>query len=142
MSSPPPSPLRTSSLLGALRFSLLVGAVYDLVLAVVLLVRPSFASGLLGVPLPSPEFYLWLIAVLLVMLSLFYLLAAYDPMAYAGNVLVAILARGAAGAVLAWAALRQPELAGLFVLAGVDLLFAAVHAVCWFPIRRSRAQLW
>ncbi len=137
--SPPSS--RASNCLSVLRISLRIGALYDLVFAALLLLAPDVPARLLSVPRPSEDFYLWLIAVMSVMLGMVYLLAAYDPMAYAGNVLVAIGARGALAAALTAAALRGSGLDGLYLLAAVDLSFAAVHGVCWWLIRNLRAQL-
>ena len=125
-----------------LRLSLAVGGLYDAVLAVLLALAPELPLGLLALPPPGEGFYLGLLAVLLAMATALYLLAAYDPMAYAGNVLVAIAGRAAAGAVMITAALGRGDLEGLYLLAAVDLAFAAVHAASWWPIRRLRAQLW
>lgn len=126
---------RRGLLLRLLRLSLLVGALYDLALAAHLVLAPEVAERLLRVPRPGEDFYLWLLAVLLAMLAAFYLLAAFDPISYRGNVMVAIAGRGAAGLVLALAA-RKAGLAGLYVLAAGDLAFAAAHGLLWWPIRR------
>ena len=132
---------RIAIYLRVLRVSLAVGGVYDLVLAALMALAPKLTFGLLGLPLPSEPFYLGLLVVLVAMVAGLYLLAAYDPMAYAGNVLVAIGGRLAAGVVMAVAATGREDLAGLYVLAAVDLLFGAVHAICWWPSRHLRAQL-
>ena len=132
---------RAGTFLKIQRVSLVVGAFYDGILVAVLLLVPELMPRWFGLPLPNEEFYLWILAVLLAMVTALYLLAAYDPMAYAGNVLVAIAGRGAAGAALALAAASGEDLAGLYALSAVDLLFAAVHAVCWRATRGLRSQL-
>lgn len=124
-----------------LRVSLAVGGIYDLVLGGLLLVVPGFAARLLHLPRPNEDFYLWLIAILVLMAAGVYLLAAYDPMAYAGNVLLSIAARAVAGAALVYAAVGRPDLGGLYLLGAADLSFAAVHAASWWPLRHLRAQL-
>ncbi len=59
-----------------LKGSLAVGAAYDAVLAILLGFFPQFFADLLQVPLPEEAFYLHTLAVVVGMLSLFYLLAA------------------------------------------------------------------
>ena len=95
----------------------------------------------MGIPRPGEDFYLWLLAILVFMAAGVYLLAAYDPMAYAGNVLLSIAARTVAGATLVYAASGPGDLRGLYLLGAVDLVFAAVHAASWWPLRNLRAQL-
>ncbi len=132
---------RYSVYLRILRLSLAIGGLYDLLLAALLALVPGPTFSLLGLPLPNEPFYLGLLVVLVSMAAALYLLAAYDPMAYAGNVLVAIAGRFTAGAVMITAALGRDDLRGLYLLGAVDLLFAAVHAASWRPTRRLRAQL-
>ncbi|RMH22669.1 MAG: hypothetical protein D6696_02685 [Acidobacteria bacterium] len=121
-------------LLRLLRWSLVAGALYDLVLAALLLLAPELPARLLAVPPPGEAFYLQLLAVLLAMIGVTYLLAAYDPVSYRGLIVLAIAGRSAAALALASAA-GQPGLAGLNLLAAADFAFAAVHAACWLPIR-------
>ena len=130
-----------STYLWVLRVSLTVGGIYDLVLAALLALVPELTLGLLALPLPQEPFYLWLLVVLVSMVAALYLLAAYDPMGYAGNILVAIGGRFAAGVVMFAVAAGRSDLSGLYVLAAADLAFAVVHAVCWWPCRHLRAQL-
>ncbi len=132
---------RYSFYLPLLRISLAVGGVYDLVLAALLALAPELTFGLLALPLPGEPFYLGLLVVLVAMVAALYLLAAYDPMAYAGNVLVAIGGRFSAGVMMAGMAAGRDDLDGLYVLAAVDLAFAVVHAVGWQQCRHLRAQL-
>ncbi|MEM6453701.1 MAG: hypothetical protein AAF772_01265 [Acidobacteriota bacterium] len=120
-----------------LRASLIAGALYDVVFAVIMLTAPELPARLLQLPLPGPSFYLHLIAVLLTMLAAVYLMAAYDPIAYRGIVRVAIVGRFAGGVVLGLAAYRgQPALAGLWVVAIADFAFAFTHALFFAPLRR------
>ncbi|MEM6794520.1 MAG: hypothetical protein AAF725_11105 [Acidobacteriota bacterium] len=119
-----------------LRISLVAGALYDLVFALLMVTAPDLPEKLLGLPQPGEAFYLWLMAVLLTMLAGFYLFAAYDPRAYSGNILIAIVGRGAGFLALGFAGLRDPALSGLLPLALADLLFAASHALFWSRVRR------
>ncbi|HEV7667011.1 MAG TPA: hypothetical protein VGS22_00680 [Thermoanaerobaculia bacterium] len=120
-------------LLGA---SLVLGALYDAAFAVVMVVAPELPRRILRLPLPGADFYLWLIAVLLLMLAALYLTAAHDLRRYTGIILVAIAGRLLGAAVLALAAQRDPQLAGLWPLAAADFAFGAVHAVSWVAIRK------
>lgn len=134
MPSPSP-PLRRFVLLRLLRWGLLVGALYDLGFAVLMVAAPGIPAKVFHLPLPGEPFYLWLCAVLLAGLALMYLLAAHDPHRYSGNIAVAILARGLGFVALGWAAYGRPELAGLWTVALADLGFAAVHAASYLPLR-------
>lgn len=127
--------LRRFWLLRVLRWSLLMGALYDLGFAVLMVAAPELPAAWLRLPLPGPAFYLWLCAVLLAMLALLYLLAAHDPHRYSGNIAVAIFGRGLGFLALGWAAHGRPELAGLWLLAFADLAFAVVHAASYLPLR-------
>ena len=124
-----------SIFLRLLRWSLTAGAVYDLVFAALLLAAPELPERLLGIPGPGQPVYLWLLAVLLGMLAAFYGLAAFDPVSYKGNILVAIAGRAAAAVVLAAFALDDPALRGLHAVAAADAAFAAVHAGLFWKVR-------
>ena len=121
-----------------LRGSLVLGALYDLAFAVLMVAAPGVPARLLDLPLPPPEavFYLWVMATLLTMLGALYLLAARDTRRYSGIVAVAIGGRLLGGLVLAVAALRGPDLLdGLWPLAAADTAFGIAHAAFWWPIR-------
>ena len=124
--------------LALLRASLVAGALYDLGFAVLLTVEPVWAARTLQLPLPPlPEgaFYLWIVAVLLLMLAALYLLAARDTRRYSGIVAVAIGGRLLGGLVLLAAALRASGVPGLLPMAAGDLFFGIAHAALWLPIR-------
>lgn len=127
-------PLR-SRLLGWLQASLVIGAVYDLFFAGLMVLAPELPQRLLSLSPPEPRYFLWLIAVFLTMLAAFYLFAAYDPVAYEGNILVAIAGRGLGALAMGLAAWQDPSLWGLYVLAGGDLVFALAHAAFYLPVR-------
>src|SRR5215468_487431 len=62
-----------------LRASLVIGAVYDLSFAALMLAAPELPARILHLPLPplpSGAFYLWVMAVLLTMVAVLYLFAA------------------------------------------------------------------
>lgn len=126
---------RYSLYLRLLRWSLSIGAIYDLLLAGTMAFAPALLAGILKVPTPDEPFYLWLIAVILVMLAAFYALGAYDPHSYRGNILVAIFGRILAGGVLIFAGWTG-ELPGLYLAAAGDLVFGVAHAVFYWPVRR------
>lgn len=125
-------------LLGLLRGSLVLGALYDLGFALLMVAAPGVPARLLGLPLPPlPEgaFYLWVLAVLLTMLAALYLLAARDTRRYSGIVVIAIGGRLLGGLALGIAALRGPGLEGLYPLAVADTAFGLAHAAFWWPLR-------
>ena len=128
---------RRFRLLAWLRGSLVAGAVYDLVFALLMVAAPGVPARILDLPLPPPEtmFYLWVMAVLLSMLAALYLLAARDTRRYSGIVAVAIGGRLLGGLALGIAAWRGSGLEGLYPLAATDAAFGLAHAAFWWPIR-------
>jgi hypothetical protein len=124
--------------LALLRGSLVLGALYDLSFAVLMVAAPELPARWLGLPLPPlprGAFWLWVMAVLLAMLACMYYLAARDTRRYSGLVVIAIGGRIAGGLAMALAALRGPDLAGLWPLAFADLGFGLAHALFWWPLR-------
>lgn len=113
-----------------LRVSLVLGALYDLGFAALMVAAPQVPARVFSLPLPE-HFYLWLTAVLLSMLAVLYLVAAEDPRRYSAVVVVASVGRCAGAVALGVAALRRPELGGLWPLAAADLAFGVVHGLLW-----------
>lgn len=118
-----------------LRISLVAGAVYDLGFAVCMVWVPGLPATQLGLPLPGESFYLWIMAVFLTMLAVLYLSAAHDPRRYSAIIVVAIAGRFLGATAFTLAALRSPDLTGLYPLAAADALFGLLHAVFWWPLR-------
>lgn len=117
-----------------LRLSLVLGALYELALAAVLLAAPALMETSLGLPVPAERFFLRLLAVLLTMAGALFLFAARDPRRLSAVILVAIFGRLASAAALAGSALGNPELGSLFALAAVELAFGVLHAIFWLPV--------
>jgi hypothetical protein len=115
--------------------SLVLGALYDAAFAVLMVAAPRLPARLLRLPLPplpAGAFYLWVLALLLLMLATLYLLAARDPRRYAGVVAVAAVGRILGGLTffaLAWRG--GPGLGGLYPLAAADLALGVSHAAGW-----------
>jgi hypothetical protein len=129
---------RRFHLLSLLKGSLVAGAVYDLGFALLMVAAPRVPAGMFHLPLPPlPEgaFYLWILATLLAMLAGLYLAAAHDPRRYSAIIAVAIAGRLVGALAFAIAALRGPDLGGLWPLAAADFAFGACHAAAWLPIR-------
>ncbi len=104
-----------------------------------MLAAPRVPARLLALPLPplpAGAFYLWVMAVLLLMLAALYLVAAREPARHPAIVAVAAAGRIAGGIALLAAAWRGPDLAGLYPLAAADLAFGIAHAAAWGPRRR------
>ncbi len=117
-----------------LRTSLVCGALYDAAFAVLMVAAPRLPARLLRLPLPPlPDgaFYLWTLAVLLLMLAAVYLLAARDPAQLQGVVAVAAAGRILGGLGFIALALRRPGLGGLYPLAAADLGLGIAHAALW-----------
>ena len=121
-------------LLRLLRASLVLGALYDLVFAVLMVTAPGVLADLFALPLPGAAFYLWLLALLLTMLAALYLIAARDPRRYSGIIGVAVVGRFAGAVVFALAATREPAWAGLWSAAAADAVFGLAHALLWRSI--------
>lgn len=119
----------------ALEGSLALGGAFNLVLGALLLLAPVTALGILNLPRPAPAFYLQLVAALAALLGCYYLLAASDVRRYSGVIALAIAGRLAVALVLALAAASHAAARGLWILAGVELAFAATHAGSWWSIR-------
>ena len=134
--SPPSSilPSRHSQFLGLLRWSLLIGAVYDVVFAMIMVLAPELPARMLDLPMPGSPFYLWVMAVLLAMLAAVYALTAWDPICYRGAIVVAIVGRSLGAFALGAGAITL-GLPGLWPLALADLAFGLAHAIGWLPIR-------
>jgi hypothetical protein len=114
-----------------LRASLVLGALYDLAFAALMVLAPQLPARLLDLPLPGERFCRSILAVLLTMLALLYLVAAEDPRRYSAVVVVAALGRCAGAVAFGASAFGRPELGGLWPLAGVDLGFGLAHAFLW-----------
>ena len=118
----------------ALAATLRLGALYDVVFAVLMVAAPATLQRAFDLPLPGEPFYLRLIAVLLVMLAATYWItadgiAATDPEGYRPLVWLAVVGRLAGFVALGGSALGRPELAGLWGAALADLAFAAATFV-------------
>ena len=120
-----------------LSLSLFAGAAYDIVFAALMVFAPGLPAKLLNVPVPQEEFYLWLMAVFLLMLAFLYISAALDPRRYSAIIVAAIVGRTLGAVAFVAAAWGRPDLGGLYPLAAADLVFAAAHALLWLPLRRS-----
>lgn len=132
----PPRHARRMRALDWLRATLVFGALYDFVYAALMVLAPDLPERLLQLPQPREAFYLGVMAVFLIMLGSLYLFAARDPRRYVGVIVVATLGRLAGATVFVVAALRNPDLWGLYVLAGGDLLIALSHALFFRPALR------
>ncbi len=126
---------RRFRLLELLRASLGLASAFNLGFAVLLFAAPEVPARWLRLAAPEQPAFPWFLASLLLMLSVLYLLAAQDPRRYSGIILVAIGGRALEALVLGVGAASRPELSGLWMLAGVDLVFSASHAVTWLPLR-------
>ncbi len=123
-------------LLKLLRVGLLAGATFDLALAAALTAAPEVSTRALRLPLPEERFYLWQLAVPLVMLALLQGIAAYDSRRYSGVIAVTIGGRLLGALQLGAAASSRADLAGLVWLAAGDLALGGSLAACWWPLRR------
>ncbi len=113
----------------------MLGGFFNLTLGTLLGLAPAKAVAILHIPPPAPGFYLQMLATLAALLGCYYLLAASDVRRHTGIVVLAISGRFLVGFVLLLAAVRDPSLSGLNVLAGAEVLLGSIHAVSWWSIR-------
>ena len=117
--------------------SMAVGAAWDALFAVAILLFAEPAGRLLGIPPPDDRLYFRLVGVLLGILAGVYVLAARDPRRLQGIVAVAACGRLAGFVVMAWAWSRGAPPAFL-ALAYADLALAAAHA--WLLVSAQEAE--
>jgi hypothetical protein len=119
-----------------LAWSLVAGAAYDFLFALLMLLAPGLVARQLALPLPGEPFYLRVLAALLAIAGAVYLVAARDPLRNRQLVAIAIVGRFAGFLALGGSALGRPELAGLWLPAAGDLGFALLHLATAGPLRR------
>jgi hypothetical protein len=110
-----------------LRVSMAAGSLYDVTFAIINLVVPEWGAWFLEIPMPEQQVYVRFTGVFLIALALFYMLPVIHPGRYLGNVVVAILARGAGAIFLITAALAFGQPPAFLLLGAGDLLFALLH---------------
>ena len=114
--------------------ALWVGAAFDAVFAVAILVAPAPAASLLRIDLPPDPVYLRLAAILLLILAGIYAAAARTPARYVAVAPVSAAGRGAGCLLLlhAWSA-GHPR--AFLVLGLADLALGLVTFVTWWRER-------
>jgi hypothetical protein len=110
-----------------LRTSILIGSIYDWVLAILILASPAALLALLRIPPPVDPFHYRFSALLLLVVPFFYLLAWKDPDRYSGVIGAMVITRvaGFLYVTIYGAARGAPTAYALFGLA--DLGFALTH---------------
>lgn len=119
-----------------LRAVVLGVAAFDVVTGLLMLAAPRLLSSLLGVPLPSELYFIWLAGALQVGLAAAYLIGGWRPAQYVGNVVLAAVMRLLMGALLVFIGATQ----GLFVftLMGIaEVPLGIAHAVYAARLRRG-----
>jgi len=76
-----------------LRWSLLAGALVDILFGFFILFLPSLLSAILKIPIPQETIYLRLCGLLLLGLGVVYALGFADPKRYFGNIVLAAILR-------------------------------------------------
>ena len=110
-----------------------IGIFANLALAVPTLLVPETMLRLTGLPVTDPLMWTRFAALLLVLLSLFYMPAAMDPDRYRTTAWIAVGAR-LAGVLFFLTQERQYLMFGLF-----DLVFFIPEAILLFMVSRSQA---
>ena len=119
-----------------LRAVMLGVAAFDLVVGLLMLAAPRPLSSLLGVPLPSEMFYVWLAGALQTGLAAAYLIGGWRPAQYVGNVWLAAVMRVLMGALLVFIGATGGFL--IFVLLGLaEVPLGVSHAVLAARQRRG-----
>jgi hypothetical protein len=123
----------TDLFVAIVRYTMLAGALYDLLFAVPMLAAPGWAAGILSLPMPDQEIYLRFTAVFLFGLALFYLLPVLHPGRYLGNVAAAAALRAMGGVFMVAAVLAYDQPRPFLLLGAVDLAFAGLHYLSLVP---------
>jgi hypothetical protein len=134
-----------------LRLGLVLNALIDVVGAIAFRWAPDTVTQWLGVKPPQDEFWARYAAVFLVVVPMFYLIAALNPLRYLGNVVGAIVARLLGfgfyfGYYLRVAEARKPFLSLAFMNLAFAVVFAwLISSVGWWralaslrPLRRAQ----
>jgi len=114
---------------GVLRASILVGSVYDWILAALILWSPPALLSFFRLPAPADPFHFRFAALPLVALPFFYLLAWRDPDRYSGVIGAMIVARLTGFVYLALYGATRGEPAAYALFGIGDLAFAIAHAL-------------
>ncbi|MFW9996839.1 MAG: hypothetical protein ACFFD4_32655 [Candidatus Odinarchaeota archaeon] len=117
-----------------LGLTLLIGAIYDSAVGISTLLAPDLIATSLGIIIPREAFYYRLAAVLLLLLSFFYLLGYLQTEKNIAIVPGSIVARTGGFLFLAIYPIFLGESPAWLLLSVVDLLFLIVH---YYFLRRS-----
>lgn len=115
---------------------LAIGAVYDLVFAVAILVLARPAAAILGLPLPDDRVYLQLNGIFLLILGAIYLAASRDPGRYSAVAPISAAGRVLGFLLFAWA-WRGGGPSTFLALGLADLAIAVATTAAW---RRARLK--
>ena len=109
--------------------ALMIGVgLFDLVAGILVLVAPTFVANVVGLPLPTEEFYLWLVGLLQVGLASAYLIGGLSPARHIANVILAAVMRLAMGVVVICIGLNLDST--IFTLLGVaEIPLGLSHAL-------------
>jgi hypothetical protein len=123
-----------------LSVSLGLGSLYDVVLALMILVADPGLMQLLAFPPPADRFLFRLSALPLILFPIVYISAARDPVGRPWAVRASILLRALGGLVLGLLALahRPPGLHVYLAAAAIDLVWAVVHMALWSRVKHHR----
>lgn len=113
----------------------IIGVIFNIVLAIAALLAPDWLLGILGLELAIPTVWVKFSANLLILLSLFYIPAAINPYQYQVNAWLAVFCR-CAGVVFF---LTQPRDYLLFSM--IDLSFAIPEGILLWLALRSEVTL-
>jgi hypothetical protein len=105
-----------------------LGALYDIVLGLLILAALQLLAGILPIPMPHQPFYARMAGLLLIGLGGFYALAGLDIERHLRLVPVAISVRAVGGAYIALYPLLDGSVSWFFIVFGaLDIGWAAVH---------------
>ena len=124
-------PMRQTTFDGVLRLALLGSGLADLAFGVVVFVNWQWLLGLLHVPPPPNEVFLYLAANVTIGLALTYVIAALAPWRYHANITIAALARFGGAIVIAVLILRGqlPRELRLTLMAAAELTLGILHLI-------------
>ena len=130
--------VNTDRFITIIRWTMLAGALYDLLFAVPILAAPGAVAPVLRIPMPEQEVYLRFLGVFLAGLAIFYLLPVVRPGRYLGNVAAAAVTRAMGGVYMLAAVLLYGQARAFLLLGAGDLFFAVLHVLTLLPFTGLR----
>jgi hypothetical protein len=123
-----------------LRAFLILTAAPDALIGLTMIVRTDWLARLVHLAPPEHPLFVQVSGVMILFLSIAYLIGAYDPPRYRGNVMLAAAARYGTAAFLAWAASRGVVQKPFTALVAAELITGSVYLLYAIRLREDTAN--